>query len=110
MTPGLQYQLAGRLPTIIVGYFAFIVYGSLIPFELRDYTFPEAIEAFRNIRYLNLGVASRGDWVANILLYIPLGFLLSANGYVAGTRHGAASGFGADGALVADRHGRGRRP
>ncbi len=72
---------------IIVGYFAFIVYGSLIPFELRDYNFAEALDAFKNIRYLELGVASRGDWVANILLYIPLGFLLMANGNAAGARH-----------------------
>ncbi len=86
MSPSLQHRLAGLLPTFVVGYFAFIVYGSLIPFELRDFTFPEAIEAFRNIRYLELGVASRGDWVANILLYVPLGFLLMANGHSAGTR------------------------
>ncbi len=73
---------------IIVGYFAFIVYGSLIPFELRDYSFTGALEAFRHIRHLELGVASRGDWVANILLYIPLGFLLMANGKAAGARYG----------------------
>ena len=89
MIPSLQHQLARLLPTIIVGYFAFIVYGSLIPFELRDYTFPEALEAFKHIRYLDLGVVSRGDWVANILLYIPLGFLLMANGNAVGARHSA---------------------
>jgi VanZ family protein len=88
MIPSLQHQLVRLLPTTIVGYFAFIVYGSLIPFELRDYTFPEALEAFKHIRYLDLGVASRGDWVANILLYIPLGFLLMANGNAVGARHG----------------------
>lgn len=66
------------MPLIILGYLFFIVYGSLIPFELRDYSFPAAIDSFKNIRYLQLGVASRADWVANILLYMPLAFMLMA--------------------------------
>lgn len=56
-------------------YLAFVVYGSLIPFETRGYTFETAVDAFAAIPYLSLGVASRADWVANILLYLPLAFL-----------------------------------
>jgi len=58
-----------------IAYLAFVVYGSLIPFEYRAHTLAEAIESFSNIRYLNLGVVSRADWVANIVLYVPLAFL-----------------------------------
>ena len=35
----------------------------------------EALAAFRQIQYLQLGIASRADWVANLLLFIPLAFL-----------------------------------
>jgi VanZ family protein len=56
-------------------YLAFVVYGSLVPLELRQVPWDEALARFSNIRYLDLGAASRADWVANIVLYIPLAFL-----------------------------------
>ncbi len=52
-----------------------IIYGSLMPFEWRPHTLAEAIDSFRHIPYLNLGVVSRADWIANILLYIPFAYL-----------------------------------
>lgn len=58
-----------------LAYLLFIVYGSLIPFEYRAYTFDQALAQFAGIRYLDLGLASRADWIANIILYIPLSFL-----------------------------------
>jgi VanZ family protein len=56
-------------------YLAFVIYGSLVPFDFRPRSFDVALRGFLNIRYLRLGVESRADWVANILLYIPLSFL-----------------------------------
>jgi glycopeptide antibiotics resistance protein len=67
-----------------VAYLAFVVYGSLLPFELRDLSFPQALQAFADIRFLDLDVASRADWIANIVLYIPLAFLGCT--WAAGTR------------------------
>lgn len=61
-------------------YLAFVIYGSLVPLEFRMLPFDQALETFRNISYLNLGIQSRADWVANILLFIPLAFLF--NGYL----------------------------
>ena len=58
-----------------LAYLAFVVYGSLVPFEYRDHSFHQALEQFRAIAYLNLGVGSRADWIANIVLYVPLAFL-----------------------------------
>jgi glycopeptide antibiotics resistance protein len=58
-----------------MGYLAFVIYGSLIPFELRELTLEQAVQRFEDIRYLDLGIGSRADWVANIVLYIPLSFL-----------------------------------
>ena len=58
-------------------YAAFVVYGSLVPLAWRYRPLAEAWQAFRQTPYLELGLGSRADWVANILLYIPLAFLLS---------------------------------
>lgn len=58
-----------------IAWLTFIVYGSLLPFEIRDYSLAKGVEIFRNIPYRSLGTLSRADWVANILLYMPLGFL-----------------------------------
>jgi VanZ family protein len=63
------------LPWAFLLYLAFVVYGSLLPFEPRPPPTAGAWEAFLRLPYLQLGVASRADWVANLLLYIPLGFL-----------------------------------
>jgi VanZ family protein len=53
----------------------FCIYGSLVPLDYRPIPASEAWSRFENIRYLNLGIASRADWVANILLFIPLAYL-----------------------------------
>jgi VanZ family protein/O-antigen ligase len=58
-------------------YLAFVIYGSLVPLDYQPRPLADALHAFANIRWLNLGLASRADWVANLLLYIPLGFLAS---------------------------------
>ncbi|OUS06342.1 hypothetical protein A9Q90_05900, partial [Gammaproteobacteria bacterium 54_18_T64] len=58
-----------------LGYLCFVVYGSLIPFEYRAHSFDEAVAKFADIPYLALGIASRADWIANIVLYVPLSFL-----------------------------------
>lgn len=56
-------------------YLGFIIYGSLLPFDFHFLSYREAIEAFRHIPYLKLGMHAREDWIANIVLYIPLAFL-----------------------------------
>jgi len=68
----------GRIAAAALLYALFVVYGSLIPFDWRPQATADALAAFEAIPYLELGVASRADWVANILLYIPLSFLWSA--------------------------------
>ena len=50
----------------------FIVYGSLVPLDFRPR--PDAWQAFLATPYLSLGVGSRADWVANILLYLVLAY------------------------------------
>jgi len=43
-----------------------------------DRSLAEAVQAFRNIPFLQLGIGSRADWVANGVLYVPVGFLTAA--------------------------------
>lgn len=58
-----------------LAYVAFVVYGSLVPLQYKAVPLAEALAAFKNIRYLELGVESRADWVANGVLYVPVAFL-----------------------------------
>ncbi len=74
--PGLQAASTSFwLWLFAVAYLAFVVYGSLVPLAYRSVPWDEAVERFRAIEYLNLGIDSRADWVANLLLFIPLAFL-----------------------------------
>ncbi|OGW61675.1 MAG: hypothetical protein A2V83_02150 [Nitrospirae bacterium RBG_16_64_22] len=58
-----------------LAYLLFVIYGSLVPLRFHARPLSEAWSAFLGIRYLSLGIASRADWVANILLFVPLAFL-----------------------------------
>lgn len=59
---------------VALGYTAFVIYGSLVPLDFHRHPLREAWESFQRIRYLELGIGSRADWVANILLFVPLAF------------------------------------
>ena len=65
-------------------YSVFVIYGSLVPLEFHAIPWDEAVTRFTAIPFLNLGIGSRADWVANLLLFIPLTFMwmgaLSAGG------------------------------
>ncbi len=56
-------------------YSLFVVYGSLVPLDYRPMPLDEAVARFRAIPFLDLGIGSRADWVANVLLFVPLTFL-----------------------------------
>lgn len=55
-------------------YSIFLVYGSLVPLHFVSRPLNDAVSVFLNIPFLNIGMGSRADWVANILLFIPLSF------------------------------------
>ena len=63
------------LGLVICLYAVFVVYGSLVPLDFHPISLDEALQRFRAIRYLELGISSRADWVANLLLFVPLGFM-----------------------------------
>lgn len=58
-----------------LAYLTFVIYGSLVPLDFHHRSWDNAWQAFLAIPYLNLGIGSRADWVANILLFIPLAFI-----------------------------------
>lgn len=58
-------------------YVGFTVYGSLVPLRMQAVPWGEAWERFRQIPFWQLSLDSRSDWLANILLFVPLGFLLA---------------------------------
>ena len=60
------------------GYVLFVVYGSLVPLQYVDRPWLGAIEAFKHTPWLVLGASSRADWVANGVLYLPVGYLAAS--------------------------------
>lgn len=60
-------------------YLLFVIYGSLVPLEFNNLSLATALNQFKNIRYLAIGTEHRADWIANILLYIPLAFGAAAS-------------------------------
>ena len=64
-------------------YLLFVVYGSLVPLAYEPRPLELAWRDFLATEYLAIGAGGRADWIANILLYMPLAYLLSA-GWAAG--------------------------
>jgi len=64
-----------RWVVLLAAYVAFVVYGSLVPLEFHPLPPSEAWARFQQIPFLRLGVESRADWIANGVLYVPVGFL-----------------------------------
>mgnify|MGYP000229232654 CR=1 FL=1 len=54
---------------------AFVVYGSLVPWDFNPVPMDQAISQFMRISLLQVGAEGRADWVANGVLYVPVGFL-----------------------------------
>lgn len=54
---------------------AFVIYGSLVPFDFNPLPWDIAWRRLSTAPMLELGIESRADWVANGVLYLPVGFL-----------------------------------
>jgi len=68
-------ERAGRYAFL---YLLFVIYGSLVPLEFKDRPLDEALGAFSPPHWLHLDSVDRADWIANLLLYVPLAFLTLA--------------------------------
>lgn len=71
-----QRSLKSNLPFFLwLGYVTFVVYGSLVPLDYKELPLDQAWTAFQHIRFFQLGVESRADWISNGVLYVPVAFL-----------------------------------
>ncbi|MDP3221141.1 MAG: VanZ family protein, partial [Deltaproteobacteria bacterium] len=70
-----SFPLRGLLWLGALAYTVFVIYGSLVPLDFRALPWGEAVSRFSAIPFLDLGIGSRADWMANLLLFIPLTFL-----------------------------------
>src|SRR5262245_50399997 len=70
----------GQYAGLALLFLTIAVYGSLVPFHFRRLPFDEAVNLFRAVLAQPIAVQSRSDWIANILLFLPLGFLLMGAG------------------------------
>ena len=73
--PTYYFPTRRIIAILAVLYLCFVVYGSLVPLKFVGMPIDKALAAFSDIPFLNLGADSRADWVANLLLFIPLSFL-----------------------------------
>jgi glycopeptide antibiotics resistance protein len=62
---------------LAAGFLAFVIYGSFVPFHFRPMPWEEAVATYRQALIFR-GFDSRSDLAANILLFIPLSYLLLA--------------------------------
>ncbi len=63
---------------LALGFAAFTVYGSLVPFRFHARGASDALDAFAWVLANRVAVEARGDALANVLLGVPLGFLALA--------------------------------
>ncbi len=61
---------------VTLGFLIFVIYGSLVPFNYEPIGWEETWARWREVRARPLGVDSRSDFATNVLLFIPLNFLL----------------------------------
>ena len=55
-------------------YTIFVAYGCIIPLDFRPVPWPEAWAVFRHIPEFHPGRISKTDFIANVLLFVPLAF------------------------------------
>ncbi|HRA81172.1 MAG TPA: VanZ family protein [Thauera sp.] len=74
-TPQTQRSRAWHHAQLALIWALFVAYGSLVPLEYKPH--PNAWQHFVDTPWLDLGVGSRADWVANILLYLVLAYFVT---------------------------------
>jgi VanZ family protein len=76
--PASPYSPVGLFAATAVTVALFFVYGSLLPFNYQPLEFTVAVKQFRQIPYLQIGVEHLADWMANLLLFVPISYCATA--------------------------------
>lgn len=66
---------SGHYGWLTLAFAAFVIYGSLVPLHFHQRSFAEGWHHFRWCMSQPINFDQRSDWLANILLFIPLSFL-----------------------------------
>ncbi|WP_082829818.1 VanZ family protein [Ectothiorhodospira sp. BSL-9] len=63
-----------------------VLYATLMPFEFGNQSFAQAWSHFTSLSFPQMSASARQQWVANILMFLPLGLFWAAwlSGYVRG--------------------------
>ena len=83
MNSSIQSRFQGRFGYFALLYLVFVVYGSLVPLDFSDHPLNYALTAFSPPPWSVIGPADRADWIANLVLYVPLAFLALAASHAA---------------------------
>jgi VanZ family protein len=66
-----------RMLTLGIVAVTLLIYASLVPLNYQPMDWSQTIQRWESIPWLKLGVYSRSDWIANGLVVVPAGFLLT---------------------------------
>lgn len=72
-----QRRRQAAMSLACLGYLLFVAYGSLVPLDFRLVSPQRAWELFVGLSVRPGGETTRTDWVANIALGVPIGFLIA---------------------------------
>ena len=75
--PGTAVQRRLLLLSCAAVFLGFAIYGSFVPFRLTRVPLGEALARFPPFDPATLGRGSGSDFVANVLLFVPIGFALA---------------------------------
>jgi glycopeptide antibiotics resistance protein len=53
----------------------FVLYGSLVPLKMHHLSMDDALDRFSQVMSRPVSFQYRSDWAANVMLFVPLGFL-----------------------------------
>lgn len=83
-------RVRGTVSLLALGYGVLVVYGSLVPLDPAPLPPADAWARLSAIPFLSVGAGDRADWIANILLFVPLAFLWCARAGLQPPRRGPA--------------------
>lgn len=55
-----------------------LIYASILPVQFQHCTFDDAMHSFSQLPWLKIQLYGRADWVANLLVVLPLGWFAAA--------------------------------
>lgn len=103
--PATTHRAESLVRGLWVLWLTFVVYGSLVPLQFQALPWEQAVAHFMRLPMLQAGVEGRADWVANGVLYVPVGFLtaclLARSGRAPGLLAGLAAAVAGIGLAVA---------